>query len=455
MLGAVLFLRVCCLVGTTLLTHQSFIPPFDHQNEEGERTIKGWVFSGSASVHQHFVRLTPDRLFRRGAMHTVTPFLLQTEEFSALFKFRIAGKDPHDHGEGLCLWVTDKTWEMQLGLGTQFKGIGIVFDSYHTPITPNHKDISIYYNDGMSTERELLAKKQGCNVPLMRYHTQRADVGFQNTSVAMLVFRDRTFSLHIDPLGSGDWTPCAYVTVKLDADWLQHSRFAVTGTTGTLTNNHDALSLLMYDSSWEAEAMYTDLHHHRRDEIKTFIESWEHAFVDVKETIHNALHTLQTRETRLEQQITQLEERLKTNVFEELDSRLDALEEMNVQSLANHEEQLAIRVSKFDTFLDQHETGLMHRLEPLETQLQVTLSDKLERRLQILEERVRQSLDSRIARLENVLQHTLHQEAAALDSRWGAPFFVILFAWAALLYIVISKLQFLAALLLGRTTRNV
>lgn len=64
---------------------------------------KDWKNGGVASVSQSFVRLTPDRQSKKGAVWSRKS--LGTDTFSTILKFRISGQGKKFFGDGMALWV--------------------------------------------------------------------------------------------------------------------------------------------------------------------------------------------------------------------------------------------------------------------------------------------------------------------------------------------------------------
>ena len=87
--------------------------------------------SGSAAVHSHFVRLTPDRQSKKGAVWASTS--VGVSELSATLKFRISGQGKKYFGDGMALWLTDsrsyRAGDFH-GSTEKFKGLGIIFDTF-------------------------------------------------------------------------------------------------------------------------------------------------------------------------------------------------------------------------------------------------------------------------------------------------------------------------------------
>lgn len=88
-----------------LLNEVSISKPFELMDVEGQRVPgHNWDSGGSTLVNRHFVRLTPDRISRRG--HIWCKKKIEAREFSVVLTFRISGQAKSWFGDGLALWIT-------------------------------------------------------------------------------------------------------------------------------------------------------------------------------------------------------------------------------------------------------------------------------------------------------------------------------------------------------------
>ena len=126
----------------------------------GERVVgKSWRASGSAAVHSNFVRLTPDRQSKKGAVWASTS--VGVSELSATLKFRISGQGKKYFGDGMALWLTDsrsyRAGDFH-GSTEKFKGLGIIFDTFkNAELLSLHKDVTIVVNEGKGDVEQMLA----------------------------------------------------------------------------------------------------------------------------------------------------------------------------------------------------------------------------------------------------------------------------------------------------------
>ena len=177
--------------GEQLETH-SFEPPFNEVDSSGGRMVnKWWRHSGHAVLNQNFIRLTPDRQSKKGALWTRKN--LGVDSFTSTLKFRISGQGKNFFGDGIGLWVTNSAYYTEGDLhGNQehFYGVGIIFDTFkNTENLAQHRDVTILINDGNKNVETMLSTVTGCNVNV-RYHNERADFTAKDASRAQVTFTD-------------------------------------------------------------------------------------------------------------------------------------------------------------------------------------------------------------------------------------------------------------------------
>lgn len=169
--------------------YHSFQPPFEEFDSlTGTRSVPHWRSSGTTVVNSNFVRLTPDRQSKKGAIWSRRP--LGTATFSSILKFRISGQGKNFFGDGLAFWVVQNSFFEEgpvHGFKESFKGLGIIFDTFKNQETiAHHKDISVIVNDGEKTYEMMTKVSEGCNMNF-RYHNERDDFSVESSSSAKIV----------------------------------------------------------------------------------------------------------------------------------------------------------------------------------------------------------------------------------------------------------------------------
>lgn len=356
----IVLISISLIVNATRLDDHSFEPPFKDIDHSGERLVnKNWRNSGVAVVNNNFVRLTPDRQSKKGAVWARKP--IGVDSVSSIFKFRISGQGKNFFGDGIALWFVQQGYYIEgeiHGFQEKFVGIGIIVDTFkNTERLSSHRDITILINDGDKTYEAMTEDVVGCNMNV-RYHNDRADFTVDDSSRAKVVITaNDSLEVWIDAKNSGKWVECATVRkLPFHSDWVRKAHIGMTATTGQLADNHDIISLLSYDtvvdkktglmdqedkesknrSIFEIIPELTDIERLIRLEeavntILTKIEyldhHFEHEIIAVSDGIDNVINKLAKREDTSESRLEGLEGFVKKEIEGTLTSRLVALEQ--------------------------------------------------------------------------------------------------------------------------------
>ncbi|KAJ1411900.1 legume-like lectin [Ochromonadaceae sp. CCMP2298] len=117
----------------------SFAAPFESTDLAGVRVVgDSWKTSGTTEVLKNFIRLTPDRQSKKGALWTRKP--LGVPAFSAQLQFRISGQGRTFFGDGVALWITQHAYNVEgivHGFTERFVGVGVIFDTFRNTEKPN------------------------------------------------------------------------------------------------------------------------------------------------------------------------------------------------------------------------------------------------------------------------------------------------------------------------------
>lgn len=353
---------VLCLsavAGAARLDALSFTAPFDDVSAGGDRVVgRSWRASGSAAVHQNFVRLTPDRQSKKGALWATAA--AGVDELSATLKFRISGQGKKYFGDGLALWLTDarayRAGDFH-GHSETFRGVGIVFDTFKNAETLSlHKDVTIVVNEGRADAEAFLKDAAGCAGDV-RYHEDRGDFSVASASRAKVVVRGAAAGglelvVQLDEKDGGSFADCATVALpaSLDAPWLRRAHLGVTAATGQLADNHDVLALDVFSDAAvheESEAAAADAKFFEPGEgitadrfarIETQLDALvarlehlqhhlEHEMVAVDDHVRVTLEKLAAQEDSSEGRIDALERKVVSNVEDSLSQRIATLEQ--------------------------------------------------------------------------------------------------------------------------------
>lgn len=190
-----IFVNLNWFLSAEQLEYHTFQPPFQDVDSSGERLAsKHWRTSGATVVNNNFVRLTPDRQSKKGALWSRKA--LGVSDFSSILKFRISGQGKNFFGDGIGFWIAQQSYYSEgdlHGSVEKFVGIGIIFDTFkNTENLAAHRDITVLVNDGDKTYDVMTENVQGCNTNF-RYHAERADFSVTDASRAKIVVSDRRY----------------------------------------------------------------------------------------------------------------------------------------------------------------------------------------------------------------------------------------------------------------------
>ncbi len=328
LVALVLASKLSLAIAETLESH-SFEPPFTEVDSSGDLTVnKHWRDSGHALVSKNFVRLTPDRQSKKGALWSRRN--LGVDRFTSTLKFRISGQGRSFFGDGIGLWVTSSAYYTEGDLhGTQehFYGVGIIFDTFkNTENLAQHRDVTILVNDGSKTVEHMVEDVKGCTANV-RYHNERADFTAKDASRAQVTITDAHLKVMVDERNTGDWIDCVELPLEgLSQGWLKDAYIGLTASTGQLADNHDVIS------------MVTDSDPRKGDEIregeadKKYYDAPQGIGIGVEErlaalekTMNNLMSTIEHQELHTEMEMASIDDKI-GNILGKLGAREDRSE---------------------------------------------------------------------------------------------------------------------------------
>lgn len=208
-----------------------------------------WDLMGTAVVTPDYVRLTPDSQSRQGAVWSRVPFYLKDWELKVHFKIHGVGKK-NFNGDGLAIWLTKERMlnGPVFGNMNKFTGLAIFVDTY--PNAEKHHDRSFPYisvmlgngtleydhdKDGRSTELG------GCSAMV------RNSV---HESFLVLRYTNNQLTLLTDFEGKQKYKDCLSILgLRMPLGYY----LGASSATGDLSDNHDLISMKMYQLSVERE----------------------------------------------------------------------------------------------------------------------------------------------------------------------------------------------------------
>lgn len=138
-------------------------------------------------MNNNFIRLTPDRQSKKGALWSKKS--VSVPSLSSILKFRISGQGKTFFGDGIGFWIVQQSYYSEgslHGFQERFVGIGIIFDTFkNTENLAKHRDVTVLINDGTKTYEMMTETVLGCNTNV-RYHAERADFSVLDSSRAQI-----------------------------------------------------------------------------------------------------------------------------------------------------------------------------------------------------------------------------------------------------------------------------
>ncbi|KAG5178459.1 legume-like lectin family-domain-containing protein [Tribonema minus] len=319
-------------VSANVIDKLSFQAPFLAHDHRGMRFVPHWEISGDAIVKQSFLRVTPDKPHQLG--HVWSRTTLDSDDFSVIWKFRISGRQSETFGDFLALSITTAPRYAEGDAYRQkadFTGVMVVVDTNpNDKAGANHFDVSIVYNDG--SRADAVQNLEGCIAPL-RFHEGRDDFNVLKASRLRIKYTAATRMLEVDmdPRNTGRWRRCATANLAkrgLPAGgWPRTAHVGLVAATTGSSDNHDVLSLRVYDTlDQAAQTDETEGHEEEDDDYMVLVHHMEHELYDVHAALQKTLDQLFQQEAESEQRIAQLESQLSRQVLTRLDSRLQQLE---------------------------------------------------------------------------------------------------------------------------------
>ncbi|XP_008566130.1 PREDICTED: VIP36-like protein isoform X2 [Galeopterus variegatus] len=226
-----------------------------------------WNLMGNAMVMTQYIRLTPDMQSKQGALWNRVPCFLRDWELQVHFKIHGQGKK-NLHGDGLAIWYTKDRMQPGPVFGNmdKFVGLGVFIDTY-----PNEEKqqeaqkrryspgvqrvfpyISAMVNNGsLSYDHERDGRPTelgGCTAIVRNLH-------YDTFLVIRYVKRHLTIMIDID--GKHEWRDCIEVPgVRLPRGYY----FGTSSITGDLSDNHDVISLKLFELTVERNPEEEKLH---------------------------------------------------------------------------------------------------------------------------------------------------------------------------------------------------
>lgn len=253
-----LLVVACVLWSPSSADEQDFMEEFLKREYSLTKPYRGLAFSsssqwdlmGTAMVTPDHVRLTPDLQSRQGAVWSRIPFYLRDWELKVHFKIHGMGKK-NFNGDGLAIWLTKDRMQNGpvFGNTNQFVGLGVFVDTY--PNADKSHDRAFPYVSAMLGNGTLSYDHDRDGRPTELGGCPAMVRNAIYSTFLLIRYSNKKLTLMVDVDGKQEWKECAEVTgVHLPMGYF----FGASSATGDLSDNHDIISMKLYQLSVERTA---------------------------------------------------------------------------------------------------------------------------------------------------------------------------------------------------------
>lgn len=229
--------------GEWLLEQVSLKPPFPFGKTF---TLPGYDYSGASVVTDNYVRLTPDRQSKAGAVWSQQ--LLSAADWEVMFEFSISGKGVVAFGEGMAFWIirdsVKETEKPCFGGPCKWEGLGIVVDTFDNNGDGLQPSLTAIWNDGSVVFDH---DNDGAGAPGTLGHCKlNQPVRNRDKPLRLVVTyssQPRLIEVRVH-FADGTWQKC--VENEL-ANVGSNLYIGASAQTGQIADNHDLVSIRAFD----------------------------------------------------------------------------------------------------------------------------------------------------------------------------------------------------------------
>ncbi|KAH3760327.1 vesicular integral-membrane protein VIP36 [Pelomyxa schiedti] len=220
-------------------------------------SLSKWELIGDASIHEHFIRLTPAKKDTAGALWTKTETAIG--DWEVVFDFRIQGTTKSGAG-GLAFWCVQEKPQQTgplIGNVALFSGVGVLIDTYDGDKTGTHPWIFGLKNDGsFSFSREhhnhtantrenshiQVGELDGCSVRMRN---------LPNPTTVIVQYQSKILTVGYKFQPGSFMTTCFRVN---NIDLPATPYFGFTSSTEEFSDSHDLLDITVRDFDLSQES---------------------------------------------------------------------------------------------------------------------------------------------------------------------------------------------------------
>lgn len=203
-------------------------------------SIPMWDFRDNVMITNNFIRLTQDHQGKRGSLWNRIPCFLRDWEFRIHFKVHGGGRSLA--ADGVAIWYTKQRMEPGPVFGSRdkFMGLGLFLDTYKNgPQAVTFPFITGMINNGsIAYDHQNDGRQDSIGSCLATFRNKDYD------TYIILRYVQQELKVSIDIDDSGVWKECFRVSgVILPTGYF----LGVSAATGDLADNHDIISMKMYE----------------------------------------------------------------------------------------------------------------------------------------------------------------------------------------------------------------
>ncbi|KAM8973935.1 VIP36-like protein isoform 2-T2 [Pelodytes ibericus] len=213
----------------------------------GSSSSSMWDLMGNVLVTPQYVRLTPDIQSKQGAVWNRVPCYLRDWELQVHFKIHGQGKK-NLNGDGFSLWYTKDRMQPGSVFGSKdnFVGLGVFVDTY--PNEEKQHERIFPYVSAMVSNGSLVYDHSRDGRPTELGGCTAIVRNLDHDTFLVIRYVKRRLTIMIDVDGKHEWKDCLDVPgVRLPRGYY----FGASAVTGDLSDNHDIISMKLYQLSVE------------------------------------------------------------------------------------------------------------------------------------------------------------------------------------------------------------
>eukprot|EP00049_Salpingoeca_infusionum_P000599 m.41150 g.41150 ORF g.41150 m.41150 type:complete len:364 (-) comp10521_c0_seq3:293-1384(-) len=203
-----------------------------------DMVVPHWDFIGNTVITDDYIRLTPDRQSKRGALWNL--HRMGETDWEVMIEFKVHGQAKALAGDGFAFWYTRERNQLGEVFGSRdkFTGLGIFFDTYSNRQLHHRTGayISAMVNDGtLEYDHDM----DGTHEEVGSCQAALRNLDF--TSRARITYKSNTLKVELDVDNENEWQLCFFQPeIYLPSDYF----IGVSAATGDLADNHDIISLI-------------------------------------------------------------------------------------------------------------------------------------------------------------------------------------------------------------------